>query len=131
PSENPESAPLAADGDPATAWRTSTYYDPLKMLKSGVGLLVDLGSPTDVSEVSVQFVGSPNGFEILAADEGASEPTSTDGLTRVARQADAGTSVDVTLDQPVKTRYLVLWLTDLPPTQGGFRGQVAEIDVRG
>ncbi len=131
PSENPESAPLAADGDPSTAWHTSTYFDPLQKLKSGVGLLVDLGEPTDVSEVSVTFIGSPTGFDILAADEGASQPTSTDGLTRVARQADAGTSADVTLDKPVTTRYLVLWLTDLPPTKGGFRGQVAEIDVRG
>ncbi len=131
PSENPESAPLAADGDPSTAWHTSTYFDPLQKLKSGVGLLVDLGEPTDVSEVSVQFIGSPTGFEILAADEGASEPTSTDGLTRVARQTDAGTRADVTLDKAVTTRYLVLWLTDLPPTKGGFRGQVAEIDVRG
>jgi hypothetical protein len=131
PSENPESAPLAVDGDPTTAWHTSTYFDPLQKLKSGVGLLVDLGEPSDVSQVSVQFLGSPNGFDILAADEGASEPTSTDGLTRVARQTDAGTSADVKLDKPVKTRYLVLWLTDLPPTNGGFRGQVAEIDVRG
>ena len=131
PSENPESAPLAADGDPSTAWHTSTYFDPLQKLKSGVGLLVDLGEPTDVSAVSVQFIGSPTGFELLAADKGASAPTSTDGLVEVARQADAGTRAEVKLDKPVTTRYLVLWLTDLPPTKGGFRGQVAEIDVRG
>lgn len=130
PEENPETAALAADGDPQTAWRTSTYFDPLDLLKSGVGLLVDLGGPTEVSQVSVSFIGSPTSFEVLAADDGAAAPTSTDGLTRVARQTDAGTRATVDLAEPATTQYLVVWLTDLPPASGGFRGQVAEITVR-
>jgi hypothetical protein len=130
-SENPESAPLAADGDPGSAWRTVTYYDPLELQKDGVGLLLDLGEPTTVSELSVTFIGSPTSFAVLAADKGAPEPTSTDELTQVAQEAGAGKSADVRLEKPVTTRYLVLWLTKLPPTDGGFRGQVAEIDVRG
>jgi hypothetical protein len=129
-SENPESAPLAVDGNPQTAWQTVTYYDPLELQKEGVGLLVDLGEPTEVSAATVSFLGSPTSFELLAADEGASAPTSVDGLTRVARQADAGTRAQVTLDDPVRTRYLVLWLTKLPAADGGFRGQVSEIVVR-
>ncbi len=39
PEENPDLAPLAADGKQSTAWRTSTYYDELAKLKDGVGLL--------------------------------------------------------------------------------------------
>jgi hypothetical protein len=128
--ENAESAPLAADGDPRTAWPTSTYFDPLNLLKDGVGLLVDLGEPRDVSRVSVSFLGTPTSFEVLAAEEGADAPTSTDALTRVARKQDAGAKADVVLDEPVTTRYLVVWLTSLPATDGGFRGQVAEIVVR-
>ena len=57
-------------------------------------------------------------------------PTSTDGLTRVGRQDDAGTKADVELDKQVTTQYLVVWLTDLPPADGGYKGQVAEIVVR-
>jgi hypothetical protein len=131
PQENPETAALAIDGDPATAWRTSTYFDPLNLLKDGVGLLVDLGRPADVTDVSVQFLGSPTSFEILAADESADAPTSTAGLTRVARESGAGTSADVHLEEPVATRFLVVWLTDLPPADGGFKGQVAEVGVQG
>lgn len=130
PEENPETAPLAADGNPRTAWRTSTYFDPITLLKEGVGVLVDLGKPTEVSEVSVSFLGSPTSFELLTADEGAAAPTSADGLTRVARRADAGARADVELAAPVTTQYVVVWLTDLPPADGGFQGQVAEIAVR-
>lgn len=130
PEENGETAPLAADGNPRTAWRTSTYYDPLEMQKEGVGLLVDLGSPTQVSEVSVSFLGSPTSVELLAAAKGAAAPTSTEGLTRVAAQDAAGARADLQVRQPVTTQYLVVWLTSLPPADGGFRGQVAEIVVR-
>jgi hypothetical protein len=129
-SENPESAPLAVDGDPSSAWRTVTYYDPLELQKDGVGLLLDLGSPTKVSEVSVSFVGSPTSFDVLAADKAAAQPTSTEGLTRVGGQKDAGAKADVTLDKPVTTRYLAIWLTSLPSASGGYVGQVAEIVVR-
>jgi hypothetical protein len=130
PEENPESAPLAADGNPRTAWRTSTYFDPLNLLKPGVGLLVDLGEPTEVSQVDVTFIGSPTSFEILAAEDGAPAPTSNEGLTRVGRLDNASTQGEVPLDEPVTTQYLVVWLTELPPSGGDFRGQVAEIVVR-
>jgi hypothetical protein len=129
-SENPDTAPLAVDGDPASAWRTVTYYDPLEQQKAGVGLLLDLGRPVEVSEVSVSFVGSPTSFDVLAADQATAEPTSTEGLTRVGGQKDAGAKADVTLDKPVTTRYLVVWLTSLPSASGGYVGQVAEIVVR-
>ena len=128
--ENPDTAPLAVDGDAASAWRTVTYYDPLELQKGGVGLLVDLGSPKEVSEVSASFVGSPTSFEVLAADDGSTEPTTTEGLTRVGGQKGAGPEADVTLDQPVTTQYLVVWLTSLPTASGGYVGQVAEIVVR-
>jgi hypothetical protein len=131
PQENPETAPLAIDRNPATAWRTSTYFDPLNLLKAGVGLLVDLGRPAEVTDLKLQFVGSPTSFEILAAAPSAAAPTSTAGLTRVARVSAAGTTEDVHLDKPVTTRFLVVWLTDLPPAQGGYKGEVAEVGVQG
>ena len=130
PEENPESAPLAVDGDPQTAWRTSTYFDPINLLKEGVGLRVDLGQPTEVSEVDLTLVGGPTSVEVLAAGDGAAAPTSTDGLTQVATQPDAGNRTVLRLDEPTTTRYLVVWLTSLPQVEGGFQGQVAEIVVR-
>lgn len=130
-SENPEEAALATDGDPRTAWPTVTYYDPLELQKPGVGLLVDLGEPREVSEVTVSFLTAPTDVEILAAgDRAAAAPTSADGLRRVAGRTAAGNRAALALDRPVTTRYLVVWLTKLPAADGGFRGQVAEIVVR-
>ena len=33
-------------------------------------------------------------------------------------------------DQPVTTQFLLVWLTELPADDGGYRGQVAEVVVR-
>ncbi len=130
--ENPELVDLAVDGDPSTAWQTLTYQGnpKLGLLKDGVGLVVDLGKPVDVSSVNLTLIGRPTSLEILAADEGAGAPTSADGLNRVASANGAGPKLDLQLDDPVSTRYLVVWLTSLPPFSDGYKGQVAEIVVR-
>ena len=132
PSENPEQAPLAIDGNPATVWQTSTYRGrpDLGGLKSGVGLLLDLGKPTDVSQVKVTLQGSPTSLDLLAAPASASQPTSTAGLTKLASVQGAGTAATLSASSPYKTRYLVVWLTSLPAQSGGFQGRVAEITVR-
>jgi len=133
PEENPGLADLAVDDDPTTAWETLTYYNNPQLggLKDGVGLLVDLGEPTRVSEVDVQLQGTPTDVSLYVAPDGAKgAPTSIDGLDRVATADGAGEEVTLSAPQPVTTRYLVVWLTSLPPTEGGYSGSIAEIDVR-
>jgi hypothetical protein len=129
PEENSALAPLAADGKQSTAWRTSTYYDELAKLKDGVGLLVDLGKPTEVGKVRVDLLGNGTSLDVLAGPDAQTAPTSTDGLDKVASVADAGSRANLALKKPVKTRWLVVWLTSLPSTPGGFQGRVAEISV--
>jgi serine/threonine protein kinase len=130
--ENPQLTGLAVDGDPSTAWQTMTYYNNPKfgLLKDGVGLVVDLGQPEEVSSVLVTLEGSPTSLEILAAPEGAGQPQDVDDLRRVAGAEGAGGRTNLQLDEPVTTQYLVVWLTSLPPTDDGFRGRIAEIVVR-
>lgn len=132
PEENPDMVRLAHDGDPKTAWETSTYYnDPhLGGLKSGVGLLVDLGKRAAVGEVDLTLQGKPTSLQLLAAPDAKAAPSSTDGLPAVATAKDAGTRVDLVLKKPVTTRWLVVWLTSLPAAPGGYQGKVAEISVR-
>ena len=132
PEENPDLVHFATDGDPATAWQTLTYKGrpDLGGLKSGVGLLLDLGHTATVGQVQLTLVGTGTDLEILAAPKGSAKPTSTSGLKQVAAKSGAGTSVDLTLDKPVDTRYLVVWLTSLPPVSGGYKGQIAEVSVR-
>ncbi len=132
PDENPELVPLATDGKPGTAWQTLTYRGNPELggLKSGVGLLVDLGRPRAVGSARVTLLGDGTSLELLAAPDATSAPSSADGLDRVASAENAGGRVDLTLDRPVTTRWLVVWLTKLPAVPGGFKGQVAEISVR-
>ncbi|QWZ07689.1 hypothetical protein KRR39_20165 [Nocardioides panacis] len=129
PEENPDLARFAADGKPSTAWRTSTYYDELAKLKDGVGLLVDLGKPTEVGKVRVDLLGTGTSLDVLAAPDARTAPSSTEGLKTVASTADADSRANLTLKKPVTTRWLVVWLTSLPSTPGGFQGRVAEISV--
>ncbi len=133
PEENPAEAPLAVDGDPATSWSTVTYRGrpDLGGLKDGVGLLLDLGDEVGVAQVRATLVGRPYDLSLLAAPEGTSRPpTDLGGLREVASAAGAGPRVDLAPPDPVTTRFLVVWLTSLPPADGGYQGRVAEIVVR-
>ena len=83
PEENRELAPLAVDGDPATAWRTVTYEQDLGPggLKTGVGLALDLGSSQQVTDVDLRLGGTPSDMSIYLSDKA---PRGVAGLTPVA-----------------------------------------------
>jgi hypothetical protein len=129
PEENRELAPLAVDGDPATAWRTVTYEQNLGPtgLKTGVGLRLDLGSSQQVSEVDLRLVGEPSDVSVYVGD---TAPPGVAGLTPVAT-VTAAQQEQVVLEEPATGRFLVLWFTSLPQAEGGYRGEVAEVVVRG
>jgi hypothetical protein len=128
--ENPAEAHLAVDGNAATAWQTSRYdqqFGPAG-LKTGVGLVLDLGRTHDVTKVALTTLGAPTGISVYVLPQ---PPTSLRGA-RVAGKADlTGTTGTVTLDPAGKGRYVVLWLTRLPVVPGGFRGGIAEAVVTG
>lgn len=131
PSENPKQAPNAIDGNPATGWQTSRYTDAhLGGLKSGVGLVLDLGSEQAVGSVQLSLVGTPTSLEIYATPPGVDTPPAelADG-TRITGLTADGTDA-VARFTPVHTRFLIVWLTELPAVPGGFRGQINEITVR-
>ncbi|GGY67018.1 protein kinase family protein [Streptomyces omiyaensis] len=128
--EYPESVGMAHDGDPSTFWHTKNYKNAkFGNLKDGVGIVLDLGSDKKVSEVDLSFVGHTS-VEIRTAPEGASTaPSTAEGFTTQASQA--GTDVKLPLTKPVTTRYVLVWLTELPLTDGEFRGQLSEVKIMG
>jgi serine/threonine kinase PknH len=129
PEENRELAPLAVDGDPATGWRTVTYEQDLGPtgLKTGVGLRLDLGSSQQVTDVDLTLVGAPSDVSVYLSD---TAPVGVAQLTRVA-EVTAEEQERVTLPEPGTGRYVVIWFTSLPEAEGGYRGEVAEVVVRG
>ncbi|MEP6665311.1 MAG: protein kinase family protein [Nocardioidaceae bacterium] len=134
--ENPALVPLAVDGNPSTAWETRTYFNDPKLggQKSGVGLIVDLGRAQDVSKVDVTLQGDPTDLELRAAPASAqTAPTeSADDYQVVDELTGAGTDATFEPDKPVRTRFLLVWLTKLPQVSSGdFSGRIAEIKVFG
>jgi hypothetical protein len=67
--EHNAEAPLAVDGDRATAWTTETYRDPARLGKPGVGLVVRFAHATDVSTVQV-VSGSVNWSAAIYTTDG-------------------------------------------------------------
>ncbi|MFG3247875.1 protein kinase family protein [Streptomyces sp. NPDC048187] len=126
-SEYPENVGKAYDGDPGTYWQTSHYASAdFGRLKQGVGLVVDLGKVQQVGKVAVTF-GGDTSVELLSGGASGSEPQSFEGYTKVAD--GNGTTVELKPDKELRTRYLLVWLTKLPLTEGQFRGRVADIKV--
>ena len=128
--EFPELAPLAVDGNPETSWRTQTYLQQLGPggLKTGVGLVLDLGGSGEVGEVALTLVGQPMAVSVYVTE---TAPRGVRGLTPAASATADGTDLEIALDEPATGRFVTVWLTSLPAVEGGFRGAVAEVEVLG
>ena len=132
--EHPEQVPLAYDGDRSTVWETFTYRGnpALGGLKDGVGLLFDLGRRKAVRSVTVELQGAPTTVELRAAPVEATvaPQQSAQDYRLLGTVVATGNSAEFRLPQPVQTRYLLVWLTSLPPeAEGLYRGRVAEVKV--
>jgi hypothetical protein len=127
--ENSERVPLAVDGDPATAWTTSTYTQQLGPagLKTGVGLVLDLGRTRGVRQVEVTTLGGPTTLSVYVTGQ---SPTGVADLTPVGTATGTG-ALSVELDEAVSGRYVTVWLTALPQLEGSYRGSIAEVVVAG
>jgi hypothetical protein len=131
--ENPDQVPFAIDGKPGTGWRTLTYRGnpALGGLKSGVGLVLDLGTEQEVGSVEVRLVGAPTGVELYATAPGVDDPPAelADAQRLTGLTAD-GTTAVLRVEPEERTRFLIVWLTRLPEVTGGYRGEIAEVTVR-
>ena len=134
--ENPQEAALAVDGDRKTAWRTERYRKRPDFggLKPGVGLVLDLGRSREIREVKLTLLGGPTAVEARvpatpSADEAPME--SQEHWRKVAGAGSQTGTFTLTFDAE-QTRYLLVYLTELPPVEENyFRGAVAEVEVFG
>ncbi|MFG2718662.1 protein kinase family protein [Streptomyces sp. NPDC048416] len=105
------------DGSTTSYWRTKSFKDgpTLAPFKKGVGIAYDLGSAKDVSAASIalRFSGNHTTIALYASDSMSSDQRIGD-MRSIAKGTTSGTSLDLKAKTPVKTRYVVLWLTDAP-----------------
>ncbi len=129
--------PLAVDGQEGTAWITPKYegyanFGNLPYRKQGSGIIVDLGGVRDVSGVVVHMYRGGQKAQVLAAAEGASGASAlADFSQRLTELKTVGSMLEVPLDKPVRTQFLLVHITELPPEGSGFRGGISEIRVLG
>lgn len=129
PEEHPDQVAQAVDGDPDTAWSTLTYLQQFGPagLKTGIGLQLDLGQSYEIAEVELTFRGAPTTAELYVLDDPATAEPSGDP----AAEGSADGPSLILEPGAAEGRHLVVWLTSLPPVSGGFRGEIAEVEIRG
>ncbi|MDQ1106107.1 protein kinase family protein [Nocardioides zeae] len=128
--ENDDSVPNALDGDPATSWNTLTYRQQLgpSGLKSGVGLQLDLGTAQNLRQVRLDLTGSPTSVSVYVT---ADPVTSVEDLEAAGSADITGEEGTIDLAEGTTGQYVTVWLTSLPSVSGGFRGEIAEVQVLG
>ena len=124
--DNPDEVPLSFDGDPSTAWSTVTYRGSPEFgnLKDGIGIVYDLGSEQALAGIGVTgTVGTAVQVRVGDQPEGDLESY------EVVGEGALGLGADLSFDEPVTTRYVLLWVTRLAPSDRGFSAEVAEVTL--
>ncbi|GLP70526.1 serine/threonine protein kinase [Streptomyces sp. TUS-ST3] len=113
--QHPGDVKLTYDSSLTTGWRTSSYKDgPDIVIKPGVGIVYDLGSAQEVSAatLSLRYPGNRTTVELYAADS--LTPSSLDSLDKIGSATTKNTTATVKISKPVKSQYVLVWLTSLP-----------------
>lgn len=131
------------DGDQDVGWSTQTYRGSGNFgnLKRGMGVWIDLGAERTVKSVQVNLSDRGASAELLTGTIDAPSSSSGDDqiLTaylknRIGQPFETHDGTTMTFngfDADQKYRYLLFWITELPPNDSGFKVGVQEITVQG
>ncbi|WP_422772501.1 protein kinase family protein [Plantactinospora sp. WMMC1484] len=138
-----DGAEKVVDGDANEGWETETYRSRSNFgnQKPGMGILVNLGEPREVTNVQVQFSDSGVSAELRwgtrdfpatgSGDQDLIEAYSN----RIGNASEKTEGANVSFSQFTpgqEYQYLLLWITDLPETEPGsgrYKIGVQEITV--
>lgn len=125
--ENNDLAARVYDEDANTYWQSEGYQGPkFAGLKSGVGLVVDMGQEVTPSAVTLTLP-NPSSVEVYLANE----PDKT-GAQLLGTIAGKSGQVTVNSTSGATGRYIIVWFTDAPlVADGRYRAMLAEITVSG
>jgi putative peptidoglycan lipid II flippase len=129
--DNPGQAAQAIDGNPATAWTTDTYSDPVPFpsFKNGVGLMLQLPQPTTLASVSIDLNSTGTSIQIRSSDS--ATPSSLDDTTALSSPTPMKTgSNTITLDGASPTSYVLVWITTLGTVDGRSESSLSDITLK-
>lgn len=114
--QNADGVSKSYDGDVSTYWRTKSFYDgPEMKVKDGVGIVYDLGAEHEVTSASItlKFAGDHTTLALYATDS-KSPKGSVGSMKKIAGTTTSESALQLTVETPVKTRYVLLWITAMP-----------------
>jgi putative peptidoglycan lipid II flippase len=129
--DNPADAGQAIDGNPATAWSTDTYSDPVPFpnFKNGVGLMLQLPQPTAVATVTLSLNSTGTSIQLRSAQT--PTPTSLDDTTELTPPTPMKTgSNTITIANPTPTSNLLVWITTLGTVGGKSESALSDITLK-
>ncbi|MFF0746785.1 protein kinase family protein [Streptomyces sp. NPDC004111] len=121
----PDGSPQAAgdvaktyDGDSQSFWRTRWFADGPEFapsIKKGVGIVYDLGTEANVSgsSIALRYPGDHTTITLYAANE-LSTSGDVGSMKKIATTTTKGSAASLKAEKPVKTRYVLLWMTAMP-----------------
>ncbi len=116
--DHPGDAGLAADGNPATAWRTQHYATAtFGSLRPGVGLVFDLGTPTQLRGIELALTDPGTALEVHPGND----PAGLLSAPIIGRTASSGARFSQQLNGTT-ARYWLVWITRLPEGNGHQAG---------
>ena len=122
--ENNSQAPRVYDGNLATSWRSETYQTAqFGGLKTGVGVLLDLGQPTSVHQATLDLGNGPVDVTVYAATD-----PSLQGATVIGTASAASGQIELKAASALpETQYVIVWFTSLAQDGSQFRASLSEI----
>jgi serine/threonine protein kinase len=103
--EHNDEAKFATDGNRTTYWKTETY-DGARLGKSGVGVVLDAGSPRKVSKITI----TTDTFGFTAEIQSGTSPTGP--FQPVSHELTISGTTTISINSPA-AQYYVIWITDL------------------
>jgi serine/threonine protein kinase len=134
--DDPAGASAAIDSDTSTFWHTSFYFSPFfGHLKPGAGLLLDMGRAVRLSQVAIQFGASCcTHVQIELGNSSTVSMATLGSFTAVQSSTTAAGVTTFNVAKQATGRYLLIWMTELPPLAGDsgkFETMIYNVTVRG
>jgi serine/threonine protein kinase len=136
--EDASGAKYAIDNSSSTFWHTEYYFTYPKFgnLKPGTGLILDMGEQVRLSQVTIQFGNSCCAHaEIEIGNSNDPVPsTQQHAFTPVASSESASGVTNFNVTSKVTGRYVLIWITQLPPMAGSgnrYEAQIYNVLIHG
>jgi hypothetical protein len=117
-------ATRAVDGDPSTTWQTDTYLRQFPSFKPGIGLMVSLAQPANLSRIGINSPSPGTKVEIRTAPTADSPLTATQIVATATLSTGANT---IDLQQPTPTQHVLIWITQLAGTDRHYQSAISEL----